>query len=313
MALAQRVRQRAVAERRNAGRPRPMARRCRSVRPRPSGRPGATCAPSRSPATCRSIAGSTRAARSCSGARPVRASRHSRPALLSPEALRRPTQGFVAVLLVDEAPDGAQTLISRGFCNLTHRKDDTAPGGGHSGRGDVGHRAASRHRVPRAGGSPARGAGRLGLLADPLARAGARDADPPARHLEPAPAGSHGHIRRARTRAPCPTLPKRDGKKARDAGARGIDGTLLPHRSRHGETLQRFFLDGGVFGPVGDMRLDEIGTVLSDISDRRYTIHADDPLSARATMEQTAGFTRDDWAVKIEPSPNRRRPRPTST
>jgi hypothetical protein len=67
----------------------------------------------------------------------------------------------------------------------------------------------------------------------------------------------------------------------------------------HGETQHRFFLDGGVFGPVGDMRLDEIGTVLSDVSDRRYTIHADDPLSARDTMEQTAGFTRDDWAVKI--------------
>jgi hypothetical protein len=66
--------------------------------------------------------------------------------------------------------------------------------------------------------------------------------------------------------------------------------------SRTGETLHRFFLDGGVFGPVGDMRLDEIGTVLSDLSDRRYTIHADDPLSARATMEQTAGFVRDDWA-----------------
>jgi putative CocE/NonD family hydrolase len=42
----------------------------RSVRPRPSGRRGATCAPSRSRATCRSIAGSTRAARSCSGPRP---------------------------------------------------------------------------------------------------------------------------------------------------------------------------------------------------------------------------------------------------
>jgi hypothetical protein len=60
------------------------------------------------------------------------------------------------------------------------------------------------------------------------------------------------------------------------------------------------FLDGGVFGPMGDMRLDEIGTVLSDISDRRYAIHGDDPLSARATMEQTAKFTRDDWDPKIE-------------
>ncbi|MEY8839859.1 hypothetical protein AB9K41_12620, partial [Cribrihabitans sp. XS_ASV171] len=66
-----------------------------------------------------------------------------------------------------------------------------------------------------------------------------------------------------------------------------------------GELTHRFFLDGGVFGPVGDLRLDDIGTVLSDVSDRRYTIRADDPLSARATMEQTASFTRDDWQAKI--------------
>jgi hypothetical protein len=66
-----------------------------------------------------------------------------------------------------------------------------------------------------------------------------------------------------------------------------------------GDVTQRFFLDGGVFGPVGDMRLDDIGTVLSDISDRRYTIRADDPLSARASMEQTASFTREDWNAKI--------------
>ena len=66
-----------------------------------------------------------------------------------------------------------------------------------------------------------------------------------------------------------------------------------------GEFTHRFFLDGGVFGPVGDLRLDDIGTVLSDISDRRYSIRADDPLSARATMEQTSSFTRDDWQAKI--------------
>ena len=28
---------------------------------------------------------------------------------------------------MDEAPDGAQTLISRGFANLMHRNSDTAP------------------------------------------------------------------------------------------------------------------------------------------------------------------------------------------
>jgi hypothetical protein len=66
-----------------------------------------------------------------------------------------------------------------------------------------------------------------------------------------------------------------------------------------GEMTHRFFIDGGVFGPVGDMRLDEIGTVLTDVSERRYSIQADDPLTAHATMEQTAGFTRDNWQVKI--------------
>lgn len=66
-----------------------------------------------------------------------------------------------------------------------------------------------------------------------------------------------------------------------------------------GEATHRFFLDGGVFGPVGDMRLDDIGTVLHDVSDRRYTIHPDKPLSARAVMEQEAGFSRDDWKVRI--------------
>ena len=30
-------------------------------------------------------------------------------------------QGFVSALLIDAAPDGAQTLISRGFANLMHR------------------------------------------------------------------------------------------------------------------------------------------------------------------------------------------------
>ena len=36
-------------------------------------------------------------------------------------------QAMVAVLLIDQAPDGAQTLITRGFANLTHRHSDTAP------------------------------------------------------------------------------------------------------------------------------------------------------------------------------------------
>ena len=43
------------------------------------------------------------------------------------EASADQPQGIVAALLIDEAPDGAQALISRGFCNLTHRNSDTDP------------------------------------------------------------------------------------------------------------------------------------------------------------------------------------------
>jgi hypothetical protein len=96
--------------------------------PQTFGRRGATCAPSRSRATCPAIAGSTRAARWCSAPRRAGgAARHSRPAALTCDVAADRPQGFVAALLIDEAPDGAQTLITRGFCNLTHRKSDTAP------------------------------------------------------------------------------------------------------------------------------------------------------------------------------------------
>jgi hypothetical protein len=131
-------------------------------------------------------------------------------------------------------------------------------------------------------------------LADPLARARTGDADP-------APGTSALHLpvlhRPADAPAPrpLPEPPPRQAKAPVTRCAKGRWSAPSTPISGDGETLHRFFLDGGVFGPVGDMRLDEIGTVLSDISDRRYTIHADDPLSARATMEQTASFTRDDW------------------
>jgi hypothetical protein len=121
--------------------------------------------------------------------------------------------------------------------------------------------------------------------------------------LRPGVSSLHLPVRKAPSDAPAPRpLPDPPPREAKKRVTRVREGSM--DRSFHtdlgsGETLHRFFLDGGVFGPVGDMRLDEIGTVLSDVSDRRYTIHADDPLSARATMEQTAGFTRDDWAVKI--------------
>ena len=66
-----------------------------------------------------------------------------------------------------------------------------------------------------------------------------------------------------------------------------------------GEQTARCFIDGGVFGPVGRVRLDDTGTEMTDISDRIYRIHPDDPLSAAASMEQEATFERGDWSVRV--------------
>jgi uncharacterized protein len=121
--------------------------------------------------------------------------------------------------------------------------------------------------------------------------------------IRPGTSALHLPVRAAQPDAPRPRpMPEPPKREVRRAVTCVREGSM--DRSFHvdfatGETTHRFFLDGGVFGPVGDMRLDDIGTVLHDVSDRRYTIHADDPLTARAVMEQKSGFTRDDWNVKI--------------
>ncbi|MBF9029747.1 CocE/NonD family hydrolase [Rhodobacterales bacterium HKCCE3408] len=209
------------------------------------------------------------------------------------------TQAFVAALLVDEAPDGAQSLITRGFCNLMHRHSDTDPRPVVPGDEmtvtvplhGIGYRLLPGHRLMVQIGSaywpilwPAPEPVTLTVATGRSAitlpvRMSAADAPAP-RDLPEPPV-------RAKKR---PITKMREGSMDRSIH---VDLTT-------GIETQRFFLDGGVFGPVGEIRLDEIGTILGDISDRRYSIHRDDPLSARAVMEQTSKFERDDWHVRIE-------------
>ena len=92
-------------------------------------------------------------------------------------------------------------------------------------------------------------------------------------------------------------------QKRKRAVTRVRDGSMARTVTQDAETglvEARVFFDGGVFGPVGDLRLDDTGTVMGDISDRRYTIHPDDPLSASATMTQNAKFERGDWRAYID-------------
>ncbi len=207
-------------------------------------------------------------------------------------------QGFVAALLVDEAPDGAQMLIARGFCNLMLRHNDTEPSSVVPGEEmavtvplhGIGYRVLEGHRL-------------VVQIASTYWPILWPAPEPVTLSVRPGSSALRLPVRSATPDAPDPRfLPEPPARDRKQPVTRVRDGSM--ERSVHtdlttGEMTHRFFIDGGVFGPVGDMRLDEIGTVLTDVSERRYSIQADDPLTAHATMEQTAGFTRDNWQVKI--------------
>jgi hypothetical protein len=56
----------------------------------------------------------------------------------------------------------------------------------------------------------------------------------------------------------------------------------------------RTFVDGGTFGPTGKLHLESPDVEISHVSERNYSIHPDDPNSARATMTQTCEMGRSD-------------------
>ena len=207
------------------------------------------------------------------------------------------SQGFVAALLVDEAPDGAQNLISRGFCNLTHRNSDTEPAPTVPGEEmtvsiplhGIGYRLAVGHRLtlqiataywPILWPSPEPATLRIAPGVSSLSLPVRARTDEASRQL-PVP------IKPGRKPA---VTPVREGSLER---SNKID-------LASGEHVARFYIDGGVFGPSGRVRLDETGTELGDIMDRIYSIRSDDPLSACATMDQESVMRRGDWEVRIK-------------
>ena len=204
--------------------------------------------------------------------------------------------GFVAALLYDEAPDGAQSLISRGFCNLSHRRGGTDPTPVVPGEEldltvplhGAGCRVAAGHRLTL----------HVATAYWPVlwpAPAPVTLTIPPGRSRLVLP------VRRPTPDAPAPPEPEpREAPRPVTTVREGSMERIVSLDAATGVVTNRVFLDGGAFGPVGDVRLDEIGTVLGHVSDRRYEIEADDPLSARATMHQTARFERDDWTARIE-------------
>ncbi|MFZ1728456.1 MAG: CocE/NonD family hydrolase C-terminal non-catalytic domain-containing protein, partial [Albidovulum sp.] len=207
-------------------------------------------------------------------------------------------QGFVTAILADEAPDGAQSLISRGFANLTHRisaevatpviageeMEISVTLHGMAWQVPAGHRlvlhlASTYWPILWPSPEPVTLSLRPGLSAIEIPVLALRTNAPPPRDLAPpSPA------------APSQTTQLSEGSMARDITTDLITGTI-----RH-----RMFIDGGVFGPIGKIRFDAIGTEFHDVSERIYEIHPDDPLSAKATMTQSRTMERGNWKVRIE-------------
>lgn len=205
------------------------------------------------------------------------------------------SQAFVAVVLADEAPDGTQTLISRGLLNLCHSDDHETSGALESDAlteatvklHATGYTIPEMHRLvvhlsstywPICWPSPAPvtlslAPGRSSLI---LPIYSEDEADAPRTMPVPEPA------------TPALAMPVRKGSMERGYATDTTSGL----------TAHRIFVDGGFFAASGDIRLEETGTVMGTTVDRIYSIDPD-PLNARATMDQELRLGREGWSIKI--------------
>jgi putative CocE/NonD family hydrolase len=204
----------------------------------------------------------------------------------------------VAVRLIDVAPDGSATLVTRGLLNLTHRESRETPSlllRGQRYRVDVqlvatayafpsGHRirlAISNAYWPIIWPSPQpvtltvfTGASQLLL---PVRTPQLSDAD-----LTPYP-------------EPLSALPSTASTLRKGRLERSVNLDQLT-----GEVTHRLFIDGGVFGDNGKILLDDITMEMGHVFERIYRINAADPNSAYAAMIQTYEMGRSAWQVKVD-------------
>lgn len=207
-------------------------------------------------------------------------------------------QAFVSATLVDEAPDGSQALITRGFFNLMHRISDTDPKKIKQGEEmeitlsmqGVAWKLNKGHKLIVHLGStywpiiwPSPEPVKLGF------RAGTSVLKLPVRKT-PKSNDLELHFKQPEIvenktyRTDTPGAIERDYK---------IDLTT-------GLVTHRVYIDGGVFGPVGKIYFDETKTGFHDISERIYSIYPDDPLSAKAEMKQSRCISKENLEIKLE-------------
>lgn len=201
----------------------------------------------------------------------------------------------IVVRLCDVLPTGEVLRVSYQALNLTHRNGHENPQPLEPGRptkvrialNTCGHQFAPGHRIRLSVGTaywpiiwPAPAAATLTLdLADACLTL-------------PCRAGGDTHAMTYATPAHGPLTPLTQldpGSVART--------TTQDHVS--GETIYVTDGVGGVFGE-GVLRLDDIGTEIAHSLRREMRIRDDDPLSARATIDQSYDTGREGWRIRTE-------------
>jgi putative CocE/NonD family hydrolase len=211
-------------------------------------------------------------------------------------AADRPS-ALVAVRLIDVAPDGSAAAVARGVLNLTHRASreraaSLVPGETYQVEVQLhatayafpkGHRlrvAISSAYWPIVWPSPeavtlsvVAGASQLLL---PVRSSASEET------VRPLPPPESGPL--------SPITVVRPGRIERSASIDQVSGVVT----------HRLYVDGGVFGDVGKIRLEDIDMELAHAFEKIYRIHPDDPNSAFARMTQTYEMGRGDWQVRMQ-------------
>lgn len=208
-------------------------------------------------------------------------------------------RAFVSAVLADEAPDGAQTLITRGLYNLAHRFGpekvvDVVPGETMNVTvplHGIAWRIASGHRLVLHIGST------YWPVGWPMADATTLSIEPGSSAID-LPLRKQGLVEPAPRALPLPPERAESRVTILDPGSyeRGCSTDL-----RTGRVSHRMAIEGGLFWP-GTIRLDDTGTTIGGHSERVYSILPDDPLSARATQVQDIYLEREDWKARIRTS-----------
>jgi len=197
--------------------------------------------------------------------------------------------------LCDVAPDGRSRRVSYGVLNLAHRDSHAEPSAMTPGRfylirlklNDCGFAFAPGHRI------------RLAIstaywpLIWPASELATLTIKLPGKLTLP--------VRPIRLDEPTISFAPRE--TAADApksklGAGQVERRASFDLARNLATYETI-AEGGLFGE-GAYRYDEIDTTISHDLKRRFSIAADDPLSARYELEQSYDMGREGWRIRIE-------------